>query len=421
MKKRVIAVDFGSCNTYMAQSVGGCPAEELNIAVGGDSVHGMKSVIMYRTKGENVGINEFGQEAINAFGGTSPKKKEANGYELATNFSSDIDVSEKSRQDAICFLSNLLSEANKQNLHISPSATDVIFSVPNGASDSYRVCLRDIAQKTGWGNVRLLDRAFGALCYYHDVNNDDDVAKMLHDALFVINVDDGSCEFVVLKDGSIKYSWSDMLWGGRLFDDLFYQWAIDCSQESSNPIMEEQLIKTGKDFYMRCIKCRELKDNFSNALVKDKDCPYEEYFMDQYELELSWNEFVRRAQNYIPSQSFANMTKFPDDISKTILYPDGTTDLLYGFKRELYRALDISRIPASSISKVLLTGSCCNLPFVRDICKDVFGEDKLIRCVNPYAAISIGLIKYCKIKEMAMNKIQAWLCKRTSKLKERYF
>ena len=103
MKKRVIAVDFGSCNTYMAQSVGGCPAEELNIAVGGDSVHGMKSVIMYRTKGENVGINEFGQEAINAFGGTSPKKKEANGYELATNFSSDIDVSEKSRQDAICF------------------------------------------------------------------------------------------------------------------------------------------------------------------------------------------------------------------------------------------------------------------------------------------------------------------------------
>lgn len=406
MKNRIIAVDFGTDNTYLAQSVNGGPAEEFNIAVGGDSAHGMKSVIMYRTAGDNAGNNEFGQEAINAFGGASSKKKDENGYQLASRFMLNIEISEKAREDSICFLTNLLTEANKQNLHIVPSEIDIIFSVPNGASDSYCACLRNIARKAGWGEVRLLDEAFASLCYYQDEYSNNVVKNIFHDATFIINFDDGVCEFVVIKDGCIKYSWSDMLLGGRLFDDLFYQWVIDCTQDSANPVTEEQLVKTGKDFYWRCNMSQKLKDRFLSAMVKDKEIPYEEYFVDQYELELSWDEFVRRAQNYHPSQSFMNMTKFPDNISKTILYPDGTTDLLYGFKREFYRALDISRIPASSISKVLLTGSCSYLPFVRDICKDVFGEDKLIRATNPFAAISMGLIKYCKIKEMAMNKIQ---------------
>ncbi|MBR5161574.1 MAG: hypothetical protein IKW80_08095, partial [Thermoguttaceae bacterium] len=126
MKNRVIAIDFGTCNTYLSQSVNGGPAEEFNIAVGGDSAHGMKSVITYRTKGEYAGNHEFGQEAIDAFS-TPPKKIEANGLEFASNFKPDIEVSEKARQDSICFLSNLLEEANKQALHIDPAETDVFF------------------------------------------------------------------------------------------------------------------------------------------------------------------------------------------------------------------------------------------------------------------------------------------------------
>ncbi len=406
MKNRVIAIDFGTCNTYLSQSVNGGPAEEFNIAVGGDSAHGMKSVIMYRTKGDNAGNNEFGQEAINAFGGSSPKKKEANGLELASSFKPDIEVSEKARQDSVCFLNNLLSEANKQNLHINPSDTDVFFGVPSEASEGYRACLRDIAKKAGWGDVRLLDEPFGALCYYQDENSEDVVKQMLQESVLVVDFGGGTCDFVVLENGEIKYSWGDMLLGGRLFDDLFYQWVIDCSQDSM-PVTEEQLIKAQKDFYWRCIKCRELKEKFSNAMVKDKQCPYEEFFMDQYELELSWDEFVRRAQNYHPSQSFMNMTKLPADMSKTMFNPNGTTNILSWFEKELHRGFEISRIPIESIGKVLLAGGSSSWSFVREACQKIFGEEKLIRCTNPFAAISMGLVKYCKIKEVAMGKIQA--------------
>ena len=405
MKNRVIAIDFGTCNTYLSQSVNGGPAEEFNIAVGGDSAHGMKSVIMYRTKGDNAGNNEFGQEAINAFGGASPKKKEANGLELASSFKPDIEVSEKARQDSVCFLSNVLTEANKQNLHINPSDTDVFFGVPSEASEGYRACLRDIAKKAGWGDVRLLDEPFGALCYYQDENSEDVVKQMLQESVLVVDFGGGTCDFVVLENGEIKYSWGDMLLGGRLFDDLFYQWVIDCSQDSL-PVTEEQLMKTNKDFYWRCIKCRELKEKFSNAMVKDKKCAYEEFFMDQYELELSWDEFVRRAQNYHPSQSFMNMTKLPADMSKTMFKPEGTTDILSWFEKELRRGFEISRIPIESIGKVLLAGGSSSWSFVREACQKIFGEEKLIRCTNPFAAISMGLVKYSKIKEVAMNKIQ---------------
>ncbi len=406
MKNRVIAIDFGTCNTYLSQSVNGGPAEEFNIAVGGDSAHGMKSVIMYRTKGENAGNNEFGQEAINAFGGASPKKKEANGLELASSFKPDIEVSEKARQDSICFLTNLLTEANKQNLHIEPAETDVFFGVPSEASEDYRARLLEIARKAGWGDVRLLDEPFGALCYYQNESSDDVVNEMLHDSVLVVDFGGGTCDFVILENGDIKYSWGDMLLGGRLFDDLFYQWIIDCSQDSM-PVTEEQLIKTNKDFYWRCIKCRELKEKFSNAMVKDNTCPYEEYFVDQYELELPWEEFVRRAQNYHPSVSFMNMTKLPADMSKTMFNPNGTTDILNWFEKELRRGFEVSRIPISSVDKILLAGGSSNWNFVREACQKIFGEEKLIRCTNPFAAISMGLVKYSKIKEVAMGKIQA--------------
>lgn len=405
MKNRVIAIDFGTCNTYLSQSVNGGPAEEFNIAVGGDSAHGMKSVIMYRTKGEHAGNNEFGQEAINAYA-TSPKKIEANGLELASSFKPDIEVSEKARQDSICFLTNLLTEANKQNLHIDPAETDVFFGVPSEASEDYRARLLEIARKAGWGDVRLLDEPFGALCYYQDESSEDVVNEMLNDSVLVVDFGGGTCDFVILENGDIKYSWGDMLLGGRLFDDLFYQWIIDCSQDSI-PVTEEQLIKTNKDFYWRCIKCRELKEKFSNAMVKDNTCPYEEYFADQYELELPWDEFVRRAQNYHPSKSFLNMTKLPADMSKTMFNPDGTTDILNWFEKELRRGFEISRIPISSVDKILLAGGSSTWSFVRDACKKIFGEEKLIRCTNPFAAISMGLVKYCKIKEVAMGKILA--------------
>ena len=406
MKNRVIAIDFGTCNTYLSQSVNGGPAEEFNIAVGGDSAHGMKTVIMYRTKGDYAGNHEFGQEAINSYGGASPKKKEANGLELASSFKPDIEVSEKARRDSICFLSNLFTEANKQSLHIDPSETDIFFGVPSEASEQYRSYLRDIAKQAGWGDVRLLDEPVGALCYFQDVTGEDVVKQMLNDSVLVIDFGGGTCDFVILENGDIKYSWGDMLLGGRLFDDLFYQWVIDFSQDSM-PVTEEQLIKTNKDFYWRCIKCRELKEKFSNAMVKDKECPYEEFFMDQYELELSWDDFVRRAQEYHPSRSFMNMTKLPSDMSKTQFHPDGTTDIFNWFEKELRRGFEISRIPIGSVNKVLLAGGSSSWYFVRESCKKIFGESKLIRCSNPFAAISMGLVNYCNIQDVAIGKIQS--------------
>ena len=406
MKNRVIAIDFGTCNTYLSQSVNGGPAEEFNIAVGGDSVHGMKSVIMYRTKGDRAGNHEFGQEAMRVYGGSSPKKIEMNGLEFASNFKPDIEISEKARQDAVCFLSNLLEEANKQNLNINPSEIDVFFGVPSEASDGYRARLLEIAKKSGWGDVRLLDEPFGALCYYQDESSQDVVKEMLNDSVLVVDFGGGTCDFVILENGDIKYSWGDMYLGGRLFDDLFYQWVIDCSQDSA-PVTEELLMKTNKDFYWRCVKCRELKENFSNAMSRERVCPYEEFFVDQYDLELPWEEFVRRAQNYHPSASFQKMTKLPTDVSKTMFNPNGTTDILNWFGKELYRGFEVSRIPIESVDKILLAGGSSNWPFVREVCENIFGKEKMIRCTNPFAAISVGLVKYCKIKEVAKGKIQA--------------
>ncbi|MBQ2620268.1 MAG: Hsp70 family protein [Thermoguttaceae bacterium] len=403
MKDRVIAIDFGTCNTYLSQSIQGGPVQELNISVGGDNNHGINSIIMYRTKGEHAGENLFGQDAASAYGGSSPKRKEANGLELAAYFKPDIEASEKARQDAICFLSNLLTSAENRNLHLDPLNSDVFFGVPSEASEGYKSCLRDIARKAGWGDVHLLDEPFGALCSYQDENSKDVVKQMVNESVLVVDFGGGTCDFVILDNLEIKYSWGDMLLGGRLFDDLFYQWVIDCSQDSAEPVTEELLIKTNKDFYWRSVKCRETKERFSNAMVDSKSIPFEDFFAEKYDLALTWDEFVRRAQNYHPSQSFLNETKLPADLSNSKFNPNGTTDILNWFEEELHRGFEVSRIPISSIGKVLLAGGSSTWPFVCDACEKAFGKEKLIRCANPFAAISMGLVKYCKIQKKAID------------------
>ncbi len=406
MKKRIIAIDFGTCNTYLSQSNQGGPAEEFNISVGGNSIHGTKSIIMYCTKGDYAGKHKVGLDALDAYCTSSPATIQENGLQLASYFKPDIESSEQARQDSIYFLNSLLVTANKNKLQIDPSETDIFFGVPSEASEGYRSCLRDIAEKAGWGKVRLLDEPFGALFYEVGDSDEKTLKNLLHENVLVVDFGGGTCDFVILENGDIKRSWGDMLLGGRLFDDLFYQWVIDCSKDSDDPLTEERLMKRNKDFYLRSVKCQELKEKFSIAMGYDKSCPYKTYFWDRYDLKLKWDDFVQRAKNYHPSQSFMNKTDLPSNLAKSKFNPEGTTDIFNWFEEELLKGFSLNGVPINSIDKVLLAGGSSMWPFVIDACERIFGEEKLLRCANPFAAISMGLVRYCKFKDMAMGKSQ---------------
>lgn len=412
MSKKIIAIDFGTSNTYLSLRSGDSVVNELNINVGGSEQHGITTAILYYNQGSSKGNRLFGDDAVNTFGGASEKKIAENGLEYSANFKPDIAVSSEAQAHATNFLAAILQSARNQHLDINPQQCDVVFGVPSEASDKYKSTLKQIACQAGWGEIRLLDEPFGALCSYLDEKSNDAIDKILDENVLVIDFGGGTCDFAILQGGVIKKSWGDMLLGGRLFDDLFYQWLLDESQKTPTPVTDEDIIGANRDFYCRTKQARLLKEKFSNRMVNTKAGAYEELITVSlgragtvsFEVSLTWSEFQKRAGCYVPSKSFRDKTPIPKSVSSEGYRKNGPMDLFEWFEIELIKGLHQAEISMSDIDKVLLAGGSSMWPFVQDKCKELFQEKKLVRSINPFAAISTGLAKYTVLKDLAMGK-----------------
>ena len=50
--------------------------------------------------------------------------------------------------------------------------------------------------------------------------------KKIDPKSLVVDFGGGTCDFAFMYRGMVRNSWGDMELGGRLFDDLFFQWFI---------------------------------------------------------------------------------------------------------------------------------------------------------------------------------------------------
>lgn len=407
--KKILAVDFGTNNTYFSVTTVGGKAIPCNYLTGGDNDKGIDSACLKFTKGSRQGQIVIGKKALNYYGGASDDDIQSVGMVLATNFKPDIEISEDARQSSICFLKEALKLYQQNDNTLNPLEMDVIFGVPSEASDSYKNCLAHIARQAGYGTIRLLDEPFGALSSYQDECSDEAVETMINDNTLVVDFGGGTCDFAILQKGKILHSWGDMLLGGRLFDDLFYEWILEQIQKTDPTKTEQNLINNNEDYYVRTVLSRQLKEEFSDFTVKNRVGSFDPFFDNRYRLSMTWEEFMRRAAAYTPSESFKKRTRLSSVLRNTKFTISGTIDLISWFRDELKRGFVEKNIPFDSIQKTLLAGGSSKWAFSRDICSEILPQSQIVDCENVFAAISMGLAKYAVIKKAAESKYQKLL------------
>lgn len=368
--KDVLAIDFGTSNTYYCR----CSGVELSpkgVDFGGGR-DGLASAILYR-EGKTPLV---GQDALDEYGESTSQERRS--YKLKTRFKPDIAVSDDARNAARDFLAAVLSKTRSMKLDLAPDRKEVVFGVPSEARGKFHDTLKTLAQEAGYGNVNMVDEPLGALLYH--LYHKDIPARDALKGLLVIDFGGGTCDFAFMRSGVVKASWGDMHLGGRLFDDLFFQWFID-----SNPDAMEKIGKDGSEYFVHSFLCREVKEHFSRTMARDRDEKVSKAFRHYGRLaEMTWNEFSNRAKAYQPTN---HVMEYSDFLRK------GPVDLVSWFRKCFSEGLRSNHIEINDIKFVILSGGSSQWPFVADtLIQDLhIDESRIMRSDRPYAAISEGL------------------------------
>ena len=368
--KNVIAIDFGTSNTYYCR----CPGDQLTPkgVDFGDGRDGLASAILYRDAKSPL----IGHVALEEYGDSTPSERKT--YILKTRFKPDIAISDDARNSARDFLANVLTEAKNQKIDLAPDGREVIFGVPSEADQSFRGTLASLASDAGYGKVNMIDEPRGALLYH--VFHKDIPAKDALKGLLAIDFGGGTCDFAFMCRGIIQHSWGDMYLGGRLFDDLFFQWFIDC-----NPGTLETIINEGCEYFVHSFLCREVKEFFSRTMARNREETVTKAFRQYGKLTgITWGEFIERAKAYRPTRYVMEYAEINDDTQ---------IDLLSKFQQCLGDGLRSAGIDKSDVKFVILSGGSSQWPFVTDIVIQSLGinESQIMCSDRPYAAISEGL------------------------------
>lgn len=375
----ILAIDFGTTNSYFCK----CPADQIS-PVGvdfGTGRDGIPTAILYRGDKEplvgNLALHEYG-EASN---------EERKHYHLCTQFKPDIARSEEAARNAEDFLRTVLVQSQRQHIALDPAQHEVILGVPSEAEDDFRAKLTEVAKAAGYGDVKLVDEPKGALlCHlWHKDFSPDEARK----GVLVVDFGGGTCDFAFLRGLEVCHSWGDMELGGRLFDDLFFQWFLD-----ENHSVLRKTEQAGDTYYVHSYLCRDVKEFFSLTMARNRSESVNKSVGSYGSIKgMNWGTFLGKAKAYDPSPTFVRYLRGIGLKSDGLIQRNKPIDLLEWFQQSLTQGLAEKAIDTSDISRVILAGGSSQWPFVSDVISEALHLDpsNLMRSDRPYAVISEGL------------------------------
>ena len=393
-EREVLAVDFGTVNTYITKcSATECLPRGIHFS---SNRTGLSTAVLEREGKKPL----VGDVAVEEYADATDFERKK--YRFYSQFKPEILSSEKARELAQTYLSTVLENARANRIELEPLEMQVIFGVPCekgdslGAGDSLVVAdsletegnssfsaeLMDIAEKAGFGKVRLVEEPVGALLYHVAMGAISAVDAQK--GILVVDFGGGTCDFAVMDGGRIVSAWGEPALGGRLFDDLFFQWFLD-----ENPKMLEALRKDGREIFTLLEDCKEIKEKFSEIISLERDASLRKTIPNYGHLDnLNEKNFEKRARNYTKSET---LKKYFEDLgtenTKVRVGAEDKIDLLGWFERALVEGLT----QENNIQYVILAGGSSLWYFVADIIKKYIPSAKIIRSDRPYATISEGL------------------------------
>ncbi len=429
-KTHVMAMDLGTSNTCIAachtelndgQVTVIKPHQWHNPALGG----AIPTLVLYKDDKAFL----IGAAAEYEFGEAGDEERKH--YSLHSQFKPDIAVNENAKRYMLDFLRLLRknvplhpvdsktkpAESTENSTDLQPPAKQkheghMLVGIPSQAENHYQQVLRQCLHDTGWNNAQFLREPMGALLHY--IASGALPPSVAAKGVLTVDFGGGTCDFAYLRRADVVGRYGDMLYGGRLFDDLFYQILLE-----HNPGLEQHLYSQNNTYYVHWVACRRAKEEFSAAMHTNREQSMTirvrwSYFdgknvqeCSAYIEHFTWSQFMERAGRYVASKDFLLSLQEHGDRAGLSTRGQGLlqgkqTDLVSWFEdafletlKNVRSAPDADLSPLADKPLVLLTGGSSAWPFVLDVVRQTLGNNsKILIGDEPYADIAKGLAQY---------------------------
>ena len=290
-----LGVDFGTSSSYLCVVPHTFPSPNA-VHIDGSPV--LPTAVLWEPGGEEKQrVKAFGAKAEQEWGMALPHEKK--NWRLSTQFKPEISVSPQAEEEARAFLKSVAAHLVRRALLPSarmPSELDVLVGVPSTGISGYNDALCKIASAAGFGTVKTVQEPVGALI--HHLVRRDIAPRDARSGLLVIDFGGGTCDVAYMLRLDVKHAWGDPLLGGRLFDDLFFQWFIE-----ENPGVVDELESSGDEYYIPWMVCRDMKERFSETMNRDKTATFRFNVPGYGSLTAAtWKRFEEKSRHFRPGE-----------------------------------------------------------------------------------------------------------------------
>jgi len=299
-------LDFGTSKTALCFAKCGGPRPPVRDVPLTDRGEGRTaSCILRGPDGTVAGVGTPAEEHYWTF--LSDDERRAHAFDA--NFKPHVPTDPRAERNGREFLAALRgSDAVRRELD-PPASRVTIVGRPTAWNEEAERRLLSIVAESGFPQPRALPEPVGAL---FDFLCSELRAEDVEKDILVIDWGAGTCSFNVMRRGkpSEEDSWGSALYGGRLFDDLIYQWFVEQARddEAHRQDLDDVLSDAALEGTLRQFRARELKEEFSIWARKPLR-PFRSRLVEVGTKELgrlhasSLSEFQDRARRYVPTKA----------------------------------------------------------------------------------------------------------------------
>lgn len=415
---KIIGIDLGTTNTYLygsntsPDSASGSEQEQphaLILPLISDDSGSIATVVLYE-HGQpylagNIAESEFFANV----------DKQASRM-LASQFKPEIAQGTPDAMRAMTdFLRLILAALPEGTLEAN---TGIYVGMPSLAREDFGINLGNCFTQAGWPRPVFVRESDAALvsCLQSGTLDLDDVERKC----VILDFGGGTCDYTTVESMDVLQNGGDILYGGRLFDDMFYE--VFCAHDEMFARMSP---KSSFAWYVHWVECRAQKEKFSDYLrtceaagnrgfgsaavvesraIPEKSDPQcsgfslhaawylpdgqrQETFVHDYDRDI----FIRDAENYSASPQM--LTILAEYAGRGGLSAQAR-DLLAGRRIGLISWLRsiLDRIDRrGDVAKIVLTGGSSRWPFVKEIAIQMFPGAECVHSRRSFEDIAFGL------------------------------
>lgn len=408
---KIIGIDLGTSNTYLygldgaEEDVMASLPEPVILAGISDDTGSIATVVMYEN-GEPALAGNIAESEFYANLEEKPKRS------LASQFKPEIAQAQpfamKAMTDFLKIIKDSLGSKLKED-------TQIYVGMPSLAREDFPINLRKCFREAGWPRPLFVRESDAALvsCLQSGVIDADDIS---HKCL-ILDFGGGTCDYTSVENMDVLQNGGDNLYGGRLFDDLFYQ--VFCRQNSD---FARELPKSPYEWYVHWIECKTQKEKFStalNSIAEDEENSFAPvlhaaWFNAAGDRREAWikdytrDNFISDAENYVASPQMLHILegylergaigKMGSDLVA------GKRIALLGWLKEILGTVS----QPSTVSRVIITGGSSRWFFVHEIINKIFVHASCVPSNRSFEDIAFGLALYPRLT-ISRNRVQKLL------------